>query len=83
MLRLGLILATIAALIIGCAPTPRSGTSDARGSEGGVVGAAKLKRITAAIRGAPLVLSNERSRGIFVRTPGLDALSSCTQACRS
>jgi peptide/nickel transport system substrate-binding protein len=43
-------------------------------------GAAKGKRVTVAIRGAPVGLAHERARGIFVRVPGLDAFEQLVHA---
>src|SRR6266508_1731156 len=77
----GVILLTIGALAAGCGPTARSGSPGAAGSESASANApAKLKRITVAIRGAPVGLAHERARGIFVRVPGLDALEQLVTA---
>ncbi len=75
------ILLTIIGLAVGCGPATRSDVSRATGSEtNAATGQAKLKRITVAIRGAPVSLAGERARGLFARTPGLDAFEQLVQA---
>jgi peptide/nickel transport system substrate-binding protein len=70
----GAILLTIFALTVGCGPATRTEMTGTAGSETSSSGApVKLKRITAAIRGAPVGFVHERARGLFVRVPGLDA----------
>jgi peptide/nickel transport system substrate-binding protein len=77
------ILLTTVAIIASCGPATRSDNSGRTGALPASEDGAKLKRVTVAIRGAPVGLAHERARGIYVRVPGVDAFEQLVHASLS